>query len=284
MRYIDLKEPLAHGTVGFPFAYYNVSEKHPRYNMLHHWHPEFEIIRVLSGKLLLQMDGAEILGKAGDAFFIPGGVIHSAVPEHCHYECIVFHMEFFLKENSAGYQDILSLAEYHRILQNYYPAGSYEDILALFHSIADALFFRPHGYELFVQGAVCCFLGLALQKNLYTQPQLVPENLKKIKLFKKALSYIQLHYNEDITLLDMAKSVPLNPNYFCRFFREITHKTPMQYLNFYRIESACEKLFSTDKSITEIAMECGFNDVSYFINVFKKFKSMTPSEYIKSKR
>ena len=284
MRYIDLKETQSHGTIGFPFAHYDVNYKHPRYQMLHHWHPEFEIVRILSGELYLQVDDAEFLGKTGDSFFIPGGMIHSAVPNHCHYECIVFNMEFFLKEKRADYKYLLSFIQYQRILQIHYQADAYPEVHRLFERLSEELSAKMEGYELSVQGALFYFLGYAVQKKLYTQPQIIPENLKKMQLFKKALSFIHLHYSEDITLQDMADSVPLNPHYFCRFFREITHKTPMQYLNYYRIESACEKLFSADKSITDIAMECGFNDASYFIHVFKKFKGKTPTEYLKSKQ
>ena len=55
----------------------------------------------------------------------------------------------------------------------------------------------------------------------------------------------------------------------------------IEYLNFYRIEIACEQLLSTDLSVTDIAINCGFNDVSYFIKTFKKYKGITPKQYIK---
>ena len=60
-------------------------------------------------------------------------------------------------------------------------------------------------------------------------------------------------------------SVSMSPKYFCRFFSEMTHQTPMDYLNHQRIEQACYQLSTTDDSITEIAYRNGFNDLSYFI-------------------
>ena len=50
-------------------------------------------------------------------------------------------------------------------------------------------------------------------------------------------------------------------------------------MNYYRIECACERLTLTDKSVTEIAFACGFNDMSYFSRVFKQLKGTTPTAY-----
>ena len=61
----------------------------------------------------------------------------------------------------------------------------------------------------------------------------------------------------------------------------MTHKSPMNYLNFYRIERACYQLIHSDSSIIEISVNCGFNDVGYFIKTFRKYKGTTPSKYRK---
>ena len=71
----------------------------------------------------------------------------------------------------------------------------------------------------------------------------------------------------------------MTPKYFCRFFLEMTHRTPIDYLNYQRIEHACYQLVTTDASITDIAYSCGFNDLSYFIKTFKKYKGITPGKY-----
>ena len=63
---------------------------------------------------------------------------------------------------------------------------------------------------------------------------------------------------------------------------EMTHQTPMDYLNRQRIERACYEISTTDDSITDIAYRNGFNDLSYFIRTFKKYKGTTPGKYKKS--
>ena len=77
----------------------------------------------------------------------------------------------------------------------------------------------------------------------------------------------------------MADVAGMNPKYFCRIFKAITHQSPMEYVIFYRIEQAANLLSTTDLPITEIAMECGFNDCSYFIRKFKNLKHTTPYKY-----
>ena len=61
----------------------------------------------------------------------------------------------------------------------------------------------------------------------------------------------------------------------------MTYRTPIDYLNYYRIERACYQLLTTNHSITEIAYSSGFNDLSYFIKTFKKYKGVTPKNYLK---
>ena len=73
----------------------------------------------------------------------------------------------------------------------------------------------------------------------------------------------------------------MSPKYFCRFFRTITQQTPMDYVNYYRIERAARLLSSADWSVTAVGLECGFNDSSYFVKAFKKYKGITPKQYQK---
>ena len=280
MNYLDYKERRQHGNFEFPFAFYNVTAHHPRYHMLHHWHPEFELIRIIDGTFIMQLDGIEFTAQAGDSFLITGGVVHSGIPKSCHYECIVFDMDFFLREQRNSYKDLLSIVYREQILTCYYPRRMDEEN-NLFTKIFLTLAEKKPGFELLVQGYFYQFLGLAFQKNLFQKNKKLPDHLRKIKLFKIVISMIQQRYTENLTLVDMAASIHMNPNYFCRFFKDITHQTPVQYLNFYRVESACEKLAVSEKSVTEVALECGFNDVSYFVKVFKRYKNITPTEYLR---
>ena len=105
------------------------------------------------------------------------------------------------------------------------------------------------------------------------------KDYKRILQLKQVLEFIEKNYANPLTLQQLSASVSMSPKYFCRFFSEMTHQTPMDYLNRQRIEEACYQLAATDDSITEIAYRNGFNDLSYFIRTFKKYKGTTPGKY-----
>ena len=95
------------------------------------------------------------------------------------------------------------------------------------------------------------------------------------------MEFIEKNYANPLTLGALSASVSMSPKYFCRFFSEMTHQTPMDYLNRQRVEQACLQLSTTDDSITEIAYRTGFNDLSYFIRTFRKYMNTTPGKYRK---
>ena len=104
-------------------------------------------------------------------------------------------------------------------------------------------------------------------------------NLHRIDQIKTVLEYIETNYSSSLSLEALAKVVGMNPKYFCRVFASLLHQSPMDYVNFYRVEQAAYLLDSTDRSVTAVGMECGFSESSYFTKVFKKYKGVTPRDY-----
>ena len=101
---------------------------------------------------------------------------------------------------------------------------------------------------------------------------------------KRVFEMIETEYASRLTLNDLASAVHMTPKYFCRFFREAVHRTPIDYLNYYRIEAACSEIALTDKTLTEIALDCGFGTLNYFIRQFRRYKGVTPGQYQASLR
>ena len=82
-----------------------------------------------------------------------------------------------------------------------------------------------------------------------------------------------------LTLDELAAEAGLAPKYLCRVFRQVTGRTPIDYLNYYRIECAAELLCTTTDSITDVALSCGFNDPSYFSRMFRRQKRVSAHVY-----
>lgn len=274
------KENINHGTFDFPTEYYHVDKNHPRYEMMYHWHPEFEIIRIVSGDMLLNLDGEEFYAKEGDIIIVTDRVCHSGKPENCVYDCLVFNMHKFLL-NSSFSSKVERILNHKRIINKVMPREN-KEIVDVCTTIFDAMEKGETGYEFIVRGALYQLIGLILKYHLYSsQKSNTARDSAQQTSFKNAISFIEQNYSSKIRLNDIAKSAGMTPKYFCSFFFGITGKTPIEYVNFYRIERACEQLIFTDYQITEIAYNCGFNDVSYFTKTFKKITGNTPYSYRK---
>jgi AraC-like DNA-binding protein len=89
------------------------------------------------------------------------------------------------------------------------------------------------------------------------------------------------NFNRDISLAEVAGLAAMNPNAFCRFFKSRTQKTLTQFINEIRVGHACKLLTSDDKSIENVAYECGYNNVSNFNHFFKLIKKTSPRSYKK---
>lgn len=277
----DLKrnEDRPRGTYEFPFEFHHIDASHPRYMMSYHWHVEYEVIRILSGTLTVTLDEKSFTARTNDVIFVNSGILHSGIPEDCVYQCIVFDLNTFLKSNAvcARYmQEIL----HQDIMIYHHFSEKHKEILACINSIFQAMAEKSVGYEMIVFGQFYHFFGLIFSNHYYLENQLkTRKDYKRILQLKQVLDFIEKNYTSQITLKQLSASVSMSPKYFCRFFSEMTHQTPMNYLNRQRIEQACYQLSTTDDSITEIAYRTGFNDLSYFIRTFKKYQGITPGKY-----
>ena len=277
---MSFNEVKIHGTEDFPFELYEIDFSHPKYEMAHHWHSNGEIIRILKGSLSITLNNKTFLANGGETIFVNSETVHGATPNDCIYECIVFNLNFLKTGNIVcdGFLD--DLCEHHAYLFDHIGNDiTNQTIERLFTSIKE----KKEGYQFLVIGAINELIGLLKENKLYTH-QLESfsekENKNVVKL-KTVLQFIRQNFDKEITLDAMADAVGFSTKYFCNFFKNMTGKTPVGYLNMYRIEKACKKLLTTDMPITQIAYTCGFNDLSYFIKIFKQIKNCTPKQFRK---
>ena len=275
MIFNELKQ---HGKEDFPFELYRVDRFHPKYKMAFHWHTNLELIRVLSGTLSLTLDNRVTHLQAGDVAFINSETVHGATPHECTYDCIVFNLAFLKTNNRTCDAFIDNLLTHNGVLCEF-PTDAH--VKELIHRIFDELSKDEAGSPFKVIGFFHELLGEIQRKQLfstYLPPPSVHDEQKAIKL-KLVLKFIRENFANSISLEDMSAVAGFSKKYFCKFFKDMTGTTPVNYLMAYRIERAARKLLGSDLSVTQIAFDCGFNDVSYFIKTFKAFKQVSPKEY-----
>lgn len=277
MNFLAYHEKKSRGTFDFPIEFYFINKAHPRYEMPIHWHMEYELIRVLAGELELSLNEETMHLTAGDAALVCGGVVHGGKPSACVYECIVFDFSHFLQSGPIKHMPAVRFMEQSVQLHAFYAAESAP--AQLLSRLFDAMEREYPGYEWTVTGILFEYLGIIVRQKLYTVPSQTGEQPRRVLQIKKALERIRTDYATVLTLAELADEAGLSPKYFCRIFRQITGRTPMDYLNFYRVECAAECLLTSTQSVTEIALASGFNDLSYFARQFKRYKGCSARDY-----
>ena len=272
-------ELLQRGTYELPIELYPINSNHPKYEMAHHWHNEFEIIHIIKGKMKIRLNRREFDGMAGDIIFVNSQTVHGGNPVDCEYECIVFDNSIINTVDKACGAFISDLID-HIIVVNDHFKKSDERVYGVFLKLFKVMNEKGSYFE--VMASLYELFGIILKDKCYKSASgLGEENSAGNAKLKKVLTYIRQSYDAPLTLDKMADVAGMNPKYFCSFFKDMTKKSPVEYLNMYRIEKAARKLLSTDMSVTEIAFSCGFNDLSYFIKTFKKIKGITPNGFRK---
>ncbi|TDQ30211.1 helix-turn-helix transcriptional regulator [Tenacibaculum caenipelagi] len=110
-------------------------------------------------------------------------------------------------------------------------------------------------------------------------------NTKK-EIFKHVIStkeFINDSFSHKITLEKLSESIGISKYYLHRLFSEVTGNTPIEYLTFVRLKNAKQQLKYSNKSIFEIAIDCGFDNTPYFSNIFKSYFGVPPTVYRKTK-
>lgn len=284
-----LKENRIHGDVLFPLEVYEMRYTNPNGGLECHWHDEMELLILTEGSAAFQIETSTYELAKGDAVFINGGEIHAGFPldkSPWGYYAVVFNPTILM---GVSYDSIRS--KYMEPLikrQLLHPSvikqsmpwerqflESLNDMIRLFIA-------KRFTYELQVKSKLYELFSLILQNS---EPRVRDREFStrqyRTDRLKKALGYIQAHFNRRISLAELAAEANMSEGHFCRFFKQMVNKTPVDYINSFKISKAARLLEESDIKIIDAAMEVGFDNFSYFINIFKHYMNCTPSEYRK---
>lgn len=276
MKLTDFREDKQHGTLNFPVQYYLVDEHHPQYVMPLHWHRELELVRILSGTMTFYLDNNEYSAAAGDILLFGSGVFHRGEPQGCVYECVVFDLGGLCRRSSKINQFVQPLIV-GDVDADIILTGS--EIAAEVGRLMTALANEPPYFDLIAYSALTNLLTLLYTDGHIHRRDVSYRSGHQLQMLASIISWINENYAEKITLRRLSQISAVSEKYLCRFFREFTGYTPIEYINRLRIERACAELKS-GKAVTEVAFDCGFHDAGYFTKLFRRYKGITPTEYI----
>lgn len=283
----DLKDMFIHGTPQIPLQIYNQHYPFGGLAVPYHWHREIELIYIEEGCLDMTINTDTHRVYEGEFFCINSQELHqlcSIGSQSSVHHALVFSPDIlgFDYWDKAQNEYINPLLGSQCLLpQTIYTEERYgQKIVEIFKEILGLYERKEPGWYLSVKGCIYQILGILAREELFAA---VTEDVigynRKIERAKRALAYIHSHYTEKIYLSELAQVMQMNPQYFCRFFKSIFQKTPIEYINHYRITQAVKLMQEKDLSILEVCLCCGFESPSYFISLFKKQIGMTPDEY-----
>lgn len=189
-----------------------------------------------------------------------------------HFACHYIHIRV---EDPEIRKEIDGLPPYFPVRNPESYVGQFGKIASLFPQLADD---SPLRLSSLFLGLLADIRDEAKRTMEATGPDKSP-NPDVIELSK---TYISEHYDRNLKLSDLANYAHLSPNYFLTLFSEECGKTPLTYLTEVRISRAQFLLRTTQRSVSDIGIDCGFSSYNYFGFVFKKYTGMTPTEYRKA--
>lgn len=279
-----LKEKKVHGDAVFPLSIYSLTYHRTETIIDCHWHDEWEFILLTEGRAVFQIDTECFEVEKGQAVFVGSGQIHTglAQAETCVFSAIVFHPDLL----GSSTLDAVQYKFLDPFMQKKFQPPAYitdtspwgRTILEKLPEIIDHYEQKSPTYELITKGDLYLILAALIAGNSASNPSVPPDNYKTEKL-KQVIHYIQQNYDQKITIRDLAGLVHMSEGYFYRFFRRLTRQTPVEYINYYRVQKAAGLLRDGDQKIAEIALDLGFDNFSYFSSLFKKYMKQTPWEY-----
>ncbi len=258
MNNIDLYEKIKADRFLIQFSEYNQIPK----DFVLHWHEHTEILYLREGYLRLRCGESIIDAQQGDCIIINGNELHEGLGGICDFICI---------QLSPAYFEGQYLLFEHRVRD--------EEIANIILQMTEVHRENDHAAHLAVKGyaylLVSCLIRSHSEKA-FTETQYRHRVEKNAKI-NDAVKYIEQNYSERISTAHLAKLSHLSEGHFCHVFKEAMGKSAKDYINSLRVEKAAELLQSTNMTVLEIAMQCGFSDANYFSRMFKKHRHTIPS-------
>ena len=309
--YFELKENRPHGTPENPFSQYHIKDVKRAFQIPVHWHDELEIIYVKRGKLHVTISGENYIGNPKEAFVVSPGSLHfmGSPTGDVDYYTFLFPLEYIsFQTEDLMEKMILSPLKRGRIMikpqimdmatdicerlieindrmsdlkkrtsENSKNRESRKDIEAQKSDQLHNITVTNINAQFETKITLIKFIQKMWQSGLILENDANGTNTTE----KEMITYIRQNYTKEISLREFGLQFHLSEKYISRYFKEHFHITLSQYINHLRLEHARQLLQESTVPVTEVALQSGYQNVSYFIRCFKKMYGVSPLKYRK---
>jgi AraC-like DNA-binding protein len=223
-----------------------------------HLHNSFELVFVKEGELSVSLDGKDYTVKKGQAMFILPNSVHSYKTEKYSLSSLYIFSNRYVHT-------------FYGQIKNKAPTCPIFDLES--PSILEKL--NDETIDKYLAKSI--FYNLIYQFNKNTDYE--EKNTKRLDNYGRILSFISMHYQENITVKDVAREMGYDHRYVTSLIKKGLDTTFRALLNEYRIQNAQYLLATEAKSIAEIAYECGYDSLCSFNRNFKEIVGLTPKQF-----
>ena len=253
-----------------------------------HWHEYYQLNFIISGRGTSAINGVTRKLEGGSAFLISPADFHEIAPEEGTsleiYKLAFPHLkikEELLELIFRGEKKIERYAIFSNNLE-------FDTFAKRLENLSAEIKAKRPAHEIFVQSELNNIL-IQWHRARFISPKDVLTSQAEDSVpthpgIQRALSYIQLHFREALTLQQIASIAHLSVSYFSELFRTSVGMTFQKYLQLQRLQFAMSTLRSSSSSITQVSYAAGFNTLTHFERTFKQRFGMTPSEVKQTKQ
>lgn len=269
----DLQENVMILSDEFPIAMFSQSFIHEASDYIPlHWHNQLQITWVYKGALEYYISGDRIKLSSDKIIVVNSNQLHSSstINNDAKTLCINFSLDFFHPLILNKYILPLinsSVFSYHLLNLKSHQISHLENFINWEN--------KPIGYF-----SVINFLSQTFEDILDEfEGNDNEQDNEEIKTFHHMISFVHDNYSEQITVENITGHTLINKNRCTALFNKYAKMPPMKYLNSYRLYMAKNLIIHTDKPISEISADVGFNQISYFIEKFRQNYGLSPLRY-----
>jgi AraC-like DNA-binding protein len=248
-------------------------------SFLAHWHKEIEFIYIRSGSARISINNHIFVAQKGDLVICDSGNIHysDSYDMDNSLDFVIFDPNLVspLYEKSNFVHPLVTSQMLHDLQLN-------EKIAHLIDVIKTETKAKKPYYREIVKASLTEFWYQLQRKLPKTFPVSAETNRRDTILYdlQQLLSYIDTHYYENLSLSFAANKMNFSDSHFSKIFKKLTGMNYVNYVNLIRIEHAAGQLKNTPDKVTDIAVNCGFNNIRNFNRVFKSITGITPTAFV----
>ncbi len=270
---------------GFQVRTYDSVVDFEHRDFFEHRHIDFEISIIEKGSGIYRFRDGECRFHTGDVFVMGSNQIHCITDVDGDRPLRIFNVQFEARLFWASNKSLLNeqhLSVFNNQCRRFCADSAMaRELGGRILELRRESIARDMGYEIRIYADLISLIGTLVREC--GQPD--ADGLSSERGFariEEAMSYMDRHISDKLTLEELAGVAGYSRNYFCALFTKLNGLSPWDYIMIKRINMSKELLEYTDDSVTEIALRCGYQTISIFNRHFKRLVGSTPTAYART--